>query len=312
MTAVLAGNAFTVSSLATSPSRVGDHVLAVTGSAFGYCAKILQHIDFFGSSLLVLDQLLPGVGVGDYVRLHVLNNLFDQISASESLSGDVEYRGIFVRNETDVVLDAVKLYLAEPGGGAPVPALASKRGALSQIGTISSEDEAPDVSSTLSDANARFEHMLTYALSYPGNPTTLSNLNQQPAWIRRTVPALSGPQDDIAWLVVLEGTNTGGDPNPIRSAALVTFGGDGYDPQLSVQEDRYVRVGGGARISALVEDEAGTPLEEYDVEWSLDGDGSLDASIGQTDEDGETAVAYTAPTGQEKAGQSAVVTARII
>jgi hypothetical protein len=314
-TVIFSSHAFIDASLPLSPSRVGDWVLLVTGSGFGSAAQVSLHLNFLGSSLLLVSTPLTGLTALDQYRLHAPNNLFDDVLAAEALTGEAEYRGIFVRNETGVALNAVKMYLDLVHGGAPAPALAVKDGMASQFvgGNLPNENTAPVLSTTLGDANARFEAFFNYDIAYDaGGAAAINNLNQRPAWVRRTVPANMGPQNDVVWRIVVQGTNTGGNPDPIKSCALIVFSGEGFVPQVAMQEDRYVYVGGGARVTATITDEGGNPQEEYDLEWSVVGDGSLDTTTGQTDEDGQNTVAYTAPTSELAEGQSASIVAKVI
>ena len=293
----------------TGQDFAGDWILMLTGAAIGLVAKVVD----MDAGEAQLSHPLPGVAASDYFRVHSPNNLFDDVLEAETLVGDAEYRGIFVRNETGVILNAVRLYVFPAFGFTSCLALAAKDGVASQFvgGNLPNENTEPVLSTTLGDANARFETYCSLLsglfIAYDiGTPSAISNANQRPMWIRRTVPANSGPQEDVVWIVLLVGSN------PIDSAALIVFGGEGFTPQLSMQEDRYVHVGGGARVEATITDASGNPMEEFDLEWSVVGDGSLDVDHGQTDEDGQHVVSYTAPAAESAEGQSAQVVARMI
>lgn len=289
----------------TGQDFTGDWILMITGAATGLAAKVVD----MDAGEAQLSRPLPGIAASDYFRVHSPNNLFDDVLEAEALVGDVEYRGVFTRNETGVILNAVRLFLVPLFASSSILDLAAKNGVASQFvgGNLPNEGTAPVLSTTLADANARFESYYDYATAYSvGSPAAISNANQRPAWLRRTVPASSGPQQDVVWIVALEGSN------PIDSAALIVFGGEGFTPQLSLQEDRYAHVGGGARVEATITDASGNPMEEFDLEWSVVGDGSLDVDHGQTDEDGQHVVSYTAPAAESAEGQSTQVVARMI
>jgi hypothetical protein len=289
----------------TGQDFTGDWVLAITGAAVGLAAKVVA----MAGGVAQLDRPLAGIAIGDYFRVHSPDNLFDDVDAAEALAGDIEFRGIFARNETGVALAAVRLHLEPLFASPTVLALAAKDGMASQFvgGLLPDEGTAPNLATTLGDANARFESIFDHGIAYDvGSPASINNSNQRPLWLRRAVSANSGPQVDTAWMVVLEGSN------PIWSAALIVFSGAGFTPQIAMQEDRYAYVGGGARVTTTITDEGGTPQEEYDLEWSVVGDGTLDAATGQTDEDGQDTAAYTAPSNESAEGQSASVVAKVI
>lgn len=282
----------------------GDWILAITGPATGLAAKILDHNSSNGN--VWLSHPLTGIVALDDIRVHSVNNLFDNIAASEAQDGEDEYRGIYVNNQTGFVLTGVRTFLNPLMAGNPEIAVAFGNVANNNMGSIPNEDTDPDVPTTLNDVGARFETIFDYAIAYPGSPSNFNIGTQKPMWIRRNVPALTGQQDDVVWTIHMEGSN------PIVSSALLVFSGDGFAIDLSVQEDRYAHIGGGARIEATLVSEAGTPLEDYDTEWTLTGDGSIDAATGVTDENGQYVAAYTAPVDQAKIGQSATITAKVL
>ena len=282
----------------------GDWILAITGPATGLAAKIIAHDS--GTGNVWLSHPMTGIAAGNSIRVHSPNNLFDDTTAAEAQDGEDEYRGIYVRNETGITLTAVRAYLSPLFAGDAEIAIAFGNAINNNMGSIVNEDTDPDVPTTLNDLNARFESIFDYTIAYPGIPSTFSTNNQKPMWIRRTIPALSGQQDDIVWAVCMTGSN------PIDSAALIVFGGAGFNIALTVQEDRYVHIGGGVRVEATLLSESGLPLEDYSIEWALTGDGSIDAATGDTDEDGKYNMAYTAPTDQGKVGDSITITAKVL
>jgi len=283
-----------------------DWILVINGTAKWLAAKIIDVNS--GTGEVWLSHPLTGISGGgtDYIRVHSLNNLFDDTTAAEAHDGEDEYRGIYVRNDTTITLTAVRVYLAPLFAGNAEIAVAFGNAINNNMGSIVNEDTDPDVPVTLNDLNARFERLYDYVNAYPETASAFSTNNEKPMWIRRTIPALSGQQDDIVWAVLMGGSN------PIDSAALIVFGGVGFNIELTVQEDRYVYIGGGVRVEATLLSESGLPLGDYDLEWTLTGDGSIDAATGVTDEYGKHNVAYTAPTDQGKAGDSITLTAKVL
>lgn len=282
-----------------------DWILVISGSAILLAAKIIDMSS--GSGDIWLSHPLTGIGATDYIRVHSMNNLFDSIGAAEAQDGENEYRGIYLRNETTITLTAIRMTLAPVFAGNPEIAIAFGDVSNNNMGSIANEDTEPDLAVSLPDNDARFETISNFLLAYPwAGGASFVDSTQRPIWVRRNVPALSGQQDDIVWLIAMVATN------PLASAALIVFDGDGFDIDLAVQEDRHAYIGGGARLEATVLSDSGVPLEEYGVEWELTGDGSIDAATGATDENGQYSAAYTCPTDQAKVGQSATITAKVL
>ena len=286
---------------------IGDWILMITGTAAGLAAKIIAHDS--GTGNIWLSHPLTGVGGSDYFRIHSPNNLFDDVLAAEALAGEDEFRGIFVFNSTGSVLTDGRVFLSPIFASRHELAVAGRNGTAGQFvgGLLPNENTEPDLGTTLADNDARFETLFDYDIAYDQASTfDLTIGNPQPLWIRRRVLANSGPQDDVVWGVVFEALN------PVDSMALIVYSGEGFVPQVSLEADRFVYIGGGVRVTTLITDENENPLEEFDVEWAITGDGSIDVTSGQTDEDGETTVAYTAPVDTAKEGQSATLTAKVI
>lgn len=74
-----------------------------------------------------------------------LNNIFDDVSGDESSPGDVEYRGIYVKNtHGSLTLQGAKLWLeSEVASGADIAIALADEGVNATMETIATEQDAP-------------------------------------------------------------------------------------------------------------------------------------------------------------------------
>jgi hypothetical protein len=117
------------------------------------------------------------------------NSLFDDVSGAEETAGDIEYRGVFVRNVGDVEAQSVVVWLTDTADGGTTIAIAAADEAaddVDPIETIANENTAPSGPS----------------FSTPTTEGGGISLGSIPAgfhkglWIRRTITAGTGASAD--------------------------------------------------------------------------------------------------------------------
>lgn len=111
----------------------------------------------------------------------VLNDLFDNVSAAEATAGDVEYRGVYVKNNhgTLAYQDA-RLYFTTAAAQLDIAVAAEAAG--STMATIANESAAP--------VGVTFSHPTTYAAGLQLNGSGGLTAGQaRGVWVRRTVAA---------------------------------------------------------------------------------------------------------------------------
>ena len=114
-------------------------------------------------------------GVGSSVTLSAtrLNNLFDDVLASEALSGDIEYRALDIYNNGDAEATSVSIYInSQTTNGDTSVSI----GLDSTTQTIGGEGSAPSG--------------VSFSEPTSGSPLSVSNISaagRQRFWIRRTV-----------------------------------------------------------------------------------------------------------------------------
>lgn len=264
---------------------------------------------------------------GDVYRLYTPQLLFDVASAAECAAGVIDHRCIWWKNETGVTVADVVAYFVplDPLSTDVDIAVSDKSGTASEVPTIADEEDEPDLT-TLGTPDfalsipASFRHPVdrTTASESPRNglSTNYANLQQRAMWLRRTVDALSRA-GKAAWLVILEGSTTGGDPDPIGTAFILYFEMAGFTPNLEVEFDRTPRTFGGARITGRLTDaDIGVAIEGIDMDFGLiaPSPGALSTPSPlpiATDEDGEVLIAYDGPDDEAEVGSSVQVEAKV-
>lgn len=275
---------------------VGDWLLFVTGANPLEARKVTAFT--IGTGFFRLRDPLPNLGaIGNIYRLHAVHNLFDKVSAAEAATGEAEYRGVFPEQNSGAPLVDLRCYVHLISGGATEVAVAINdvsRTAFYE--TLANENQEPDLS-LYPSKNVRWERPTVFLAAAGMNPGNWHTGNARCLWIRRTVPETMAQQDETVWAIVIGNTDSGGDPDPLESAFLVVFEGDGYIPEVSLTADRFAHIGGGARIKAKVQS-AGVNVPDEFLEYSIEtGPGTIYADPGndQTDENGEHSVAFHSP-----------------
>lgn len=135
---------------------------------------------------------------GGLIVTATLNNLFDDVSGAEGTAGDIEYRGVYVRNKhATLTLVGAKLWIVSDADS-PDDTTAIALGDEGNGGTlevIANENTAP----------------VGPAFSAPGTKGAGLNLGDLDAgeffgfWVRRTIVAGADAQDEVEFVLRVEG-----------------------------------------------------------------------------------------------------------
>lgn len=123
-----------------------------------------------------------------------LNSIFDDVAGSEEQAGDVEYRGLYVRNSGDVTAENAKLWISSNTPDAQTQiALALAGEGLNATMEVIANENTPPVGEVFTE---------------PASEGTGLNLGNIPAgqhfgiWVRRTIDAGAGASLDDFTLAV--------------------------------------------------------------------------------------------------------------
>lgn len=124
--------------------------------------------------------MATGAATGATIEDNVANDLWDDITDVERVAGDVEYRGIYVKNNHGTLtLQDARIYVtsfAEMDVGIAVEAVGTP------MATIANESTAP--------TSVTFAHPATYAAGTQINGSTgLTAGSNRGIWVRRTITA---------------------------------------------------------------------------------------------------------------------------
>ncbi len=115
------------------------------------------------------------------------NSLFDDVSGAEEQAGDIEYRGVYVRNVGDQPAVGVKVWLTDTTDGQTTIAIGlADEGVNATMETIANENTAP-VGPTFSTPTTE------------GGGLSMGDIpagQHYALWIRRTVTAGAGASND--------------------------------------------------------------------------------------------------------------------
>lgn len=119
-----------------------------------------------------------------------LNNLFDDVSGSESNAGDIEYRHVYIHN-ADAALTAqnVRIYISQDstGTGDEIDIALGNAANGANETAIANESTAPSPTLT-------FTHPTSYGSGLA--PSNVANGSHCSLWIRRTVSAAGAAKDN--------------------------------------------------------------------------------------------------------------------
>lgn len=132
---------------------------------------------------------LGGAKSSTEVTDNTTHNLFDQITGTESLAGDIEYRGVYVHNgHGSLTAQALHVYIGTntPSSDTTVDIALAGEGLNATMETIANEGTAP--------AGETFSAPTTYAGGLDmGN---VPNGQHYGLWIRRTITAGGAAAND--------------------------------------------------------------------------------------------------------------------
>lgn len=300
-------------------AHVGKWILFLTGAdAVDYATRV-EAFDNSTGEFILRDVIPNGLSAGDDYRLFVVGNLFDQATALEAALGHVDHRMVALRNIDTNSAANVRVYLEEvdPGPVAFDLVIDNAAGSHLDYNALTDDEDDPDLSQFYTAARfTRPESRDTPPGQAPAPFVPASGITALPAngtgsaglWLRRTVRSASRGFESV-WKLVVDSTTTGGDPDPLRSGALIVSSVAGLTEALAVNLDRFPRLLGGARVrGVLTAQETGLPLEDETVTFSITaGPGTLAQSEADTDSDGLARVVYISPTDPADVGQTVTI-----
>lgn len=129
------------------------------------------------------------------------NNLFDDVTGAESAAGDVEYRGVYIRNNdgTRPLVD-VRLYISSPTSSpaTEIDIGVAAEGMNVDMASIANEQTAPP--------GVTFSRPADYASGLQLNGATgLTPGSRRGVWVRRTVNAAAPAYAGDTTIVKVEG-----------------------------------------------------------------------------------------------------------
>jgi len=299
-------------------ARIGDganaHALKwmaiLTGPAALAAARVMSFDDATGT--FKLDRELgPGLAVsGNAYRLFNPGNVFGNLSAAQAVDGITDYRSIALFNASHgAAVNDIKIYFRPLGSLRSDIIDRTHQGGSGGL-WIERSDVFTDIFDSLggrivgtgSDGflvSGGWLHPFGYAtadVTYTTmNPTAFVGI-----WLRRKLPAGSAPGLSLAIQIIAEASNTGSDPDPLAVSGIICFDIGSAPVEGLVQADRFVHVGGGARIDAQL-DRLGAPIAQRPVQFGLRlgeqgiiiADDDPLAGYSTTDDEGRASATYT-------------------
>lgn len=136
---------------------------------------------------------------GGIITTNVLNNIWDDVTGAESSPGDVEYRGIYVKNaHGSLTLTSAVIWISSntTSTNDEVDIAIGSSAVNGTEQTIANESTAPT-------GGVTFSHPTTF-----GAGLSLGNLpfgQHRAVWLRRTVDASAGAKDNNAYTLSVQG-----------------------------------------------------------------------------------------------------------
>lgn len=287
----------------SSGEHVGKWLVMVTGSTAAEAARVTG---FEGGRYILDRELSVNAQVGDYYRLFTKHSLFDAVSSAESAAGQIDWRIVSLKNDTGVVFDNTKFYVVILDSGNSVFNIVPQTAAGMNPSSLTLSDENDDPLTEYGGIDGGTGGWLDCpAISMPtknseGVPAGIVDLADATHWgllIRRVTPANAERRRSAAIMIVAFSSRTGEDPDPLETGLVIPFDVEGPTLAVSIQHDRNVYIGGGARVTGtLTEQSTGLPVADRDVTITESGAGTMYPPDDlQTDEDGQLAGTYHAP-----------------
>lgn len=264
-------------------------------------------LGFDGDFMILKDKLPSAPTTAARVKVFRVNDLFQEVSASEAEDGLVDYRCIFLTNFQAVQLTNKRMFVEVVGAGndeVKIGIASSVINGSVNVTPITDRFTAPDLS--------EIDGSLFVDNAYPGglqevpggSPKTMGGSTFHPVWIRRTIAAGTARRDPVQVHLHVEWDNTTGDPNPFGYVIPFSFTIAGPTPVVDFRPDRQIKQAGGVRLTATVTSlESGDPIVGQDVNFEQTvGPGTLtQGPIGNpnriTNERGQAFAPYQAPDG---------------
>lgn len=128
---------------------------------------------------------LGGAKSSNEMTNNALHNLFDEVTGTESLAGDIEYRGVYMHNgHGSLTAKNTRVYISQnsTSTASEIDIALAGEGLNATMETVANEGAAP--------AGETFSHPTTYAGGLDmGNVPTGQHYG---LWLRRTVDAAAG------------------------------------------------------------------------------------------------------------------------
>lgn len=173
------------------PGSTGTYDRAVTVSADG--TYLLDSFDHRAITVDVVFASLPGSDDSKGVTVAAaVGNLFDAITSGESMAGDVNYRCVYIRNNSGTLTHDLRLFVArQPTAGDLLAIGLDAAGVGGTATTIAAEETEP--------SGVTFVQPQTYA-DGDAIAVTLAPGEGVALWMRRTVPPVSATSstEDLA------------------------------------------------------------------------------------------------------------------
>ncbi len=309
-------------------SRIGDGadvhalkwLLMQTGINALSAARIMAFDDATGT--FKLDRRLgPGnaLATHDYA-VFAPNNVFPDVTEAQAAAGDTRFRCIAMRNEHGFNFTNFRCFFLPIG----TSGIEFERIHQSELplgaGFISRDDGVTDIVDALgqrfanpslpgedgfrrSSAWQRPFDSTVASLPSNGVPLIVGNNFSVGIWLRRTIPAAVRFRRSIAMMIVAVSDVGGSSPDPLAGACILSFDILGDPPDATLQADRFVHIGGGARVEGKVL-VAGEPVVNRPVRFDVRaGDQGTIATDNEplvgfalTDADGAAFATFKAPT----------------
>jgi hypothetical protein len=297
----------------------GKYVLFVDGNDELLVCRIVAYSD---AGWFDIFPVPLNIQVGDTYRLFDVNSLYDDINPAECAAGDSEYRAIMgYNNSGQGLLGPARVWVQEVDLGDADFAIMADDNPSGTLDApyIPNDKTEPPPTGFGDSAEFNTPTSATHGLRQPSVLGATDNLGLAVAShriieIRRTVSANTKRRGRVLAMIVMQQDS----PSPaqtIKSGCLIVLDSDGYTPDITVTKDRDVRIGGGARITALVEaQETGLPVPEEDVSFELTGNDALIPDDSQTNSSGIVKATYHASEDPDEAQDpppQATITAKV-
>ena len=299
-------------------ARIGDGadvhalkwLLVQTGPAALFASRIMAFDTTTGG--FKLEARTPGAAlIGDDYAVFDRNNVWPNVSVAQAAAGDERFRCISFRNEHGVAITNVKIWFAAIG----LDGFEFAR--IHQAKTIQPFFERADGVTDILDQFGQRD-----PLGGPDNfigsggwikaqsriiaDTTIPSMGNtfsSGIWLRRSLPAGLRFRNSVAILILAESDIGGSDPDPLAGAAIMPFDIDGLTPTATLEADRFVHIGGGARMEGEVRVNGSAVVGRavrFDVRAGDQGtiatDNEPTIGFAETDSDGIAFGTFKAPT----------------